>query len=439
MPDEQLRDVARAEAERVVLANGGPYGLKGAAKSYQQVWTREAVIAGLGLSVASDPEGTEILWRSLETLGAYQSRLGRLPHNVGEQGVPDPALVFDGGALHGEIKDGEGRNLVVDTAHAGCIDNNLWFIIGYYFLSLHTHDEDRVREAWPRIRKAYEWLEYQDSNECGLLEVHESKDWADLFANRYNSLLPNVLWYAANVAMRHLSELSDDAFLDFGARATDIKFKINQLLWVGPEVKRDYAWISHHRMEWLYNTKLVDVQLQERPYFLPYMAFRDYGDRFDTLGNLFAILFGVADEKQTARILDYITAAGVDQPLPLKACWPVVQRGDKDWRDYYLLRNLNLPHQYHNGGIWPYIGAFYAVVLVKTGRIAQAGEVLDTLTRMARTSRYGDEWEFNEWFHGISGKPMGFPGQSWSAGVFVFAHEALRRGEVPVFTPDNGF
>lgn len=431
--------VARSHAERVVLANGGEFGLKGAAKSYQQVWTREAVIAGLGLCVAEDPEGTEIVWRSLETLGAYQSRLGRLPHNVGERGVSDPALVFDGGTLNGLTSEGGGLNLVVDTAHAGCIDNNLWFILGYYFLSEHAPDDNRVRKAWSRIRKAYEWLEYQDSNECGLLEVHESMDWADLFSNRYNSLLPNVLWYAVNVAMHQLAARCDDQFLDFASRAEDIKFKINQLLWVGPEVKRDYGWIEQHRMEWLYNAKLVDVQLQERPYFLPYMAFRDYGDRFDTLGNLFAILFGLASESQTDRILDYITAAGVDQPLPIKACWPVVQRGEKDWRDYYLLRNLNLPHQYHNGGIWPYIGAFYAIVLTKTGRGARAEEILGSLAEMAQNSRYGGEWEFNEWFHGLSGKPMGFPGQSWSAGVFAFAHEAFERGDVPVFNHANGF
>jgi hypothetical protein len=265
-------------------------------------------------------------------------------------------------------------------------------------------------------------------------------DWADLFANRYNSLLPNVLWYATNVAMADFAErFGDDSGLDHRSRAADIRFKINQLLWVGPEVARDEDWIRRHRMEWLYPTRLVDVQLQERPYYLPYMAFRDYGDRFDTLGNLFAILFGVADAQQTDRILDYIVAAGVDQPHPLKATWPVVHPGDKDWRDYYLLRNLNVPHQYHNGGVWPYIGAFYAAVLVKTHRMDEAHDVLGRLAAMADTARFGGRWEFNEWFHGISGKPMGFPGQSWSAGVFAFAHESYLRGDVPVFTSRNGF
>lgn len=426
---------ARSRAEAIVLANAGPYGLKGAAKSYQQVWTREAVVAGFGLAVAADHAGKDVVWRSLQTLGDYQSPLGRLPHNVGEAGVADPALIFDGGVLTGASESG----LVVDTAHAGCIDNNLWFLIGHYFMAEVTHETERIKRAWPRLLAAYRWLEYQDSNECGLLEVHESKDWADLFANRYNSLLPNILWFAVNKAMATLAARLGEGADPYAARAADIRFKINQLLWVGPEVTRDEAWIRNHRMEWLYPTRLVDVVLQERPYYLPYMAFRDYGDRFDTLGNLFAIFFGVADEAQTMRILDYIVGAGIDQPWPVKACWPVVQPGDKDWRDYYLLRNLNIPHQYHNGGCWPYIGAFYAATLVKVGRLHQARDVLRRLAKMNHQSRFGGEWEFNEWFHGISGRPMGFPGQSWSAGMFAYAHEAVRRGAPPVFDAAHGW
>ncbi|HEX6446640.1 MAG TPA: glycoside hydrolase 100 family protein [Streptosporangiales bacterium] len=435
MSTDELLATARCRAEATVLANGGPYGLKGGARAYQQVWTREAVIAGLGLAVSSDPEGRAIVRRSLETVGSRQSPLGRIPHNVGEAGIPDPALHHDGGSMRGPTVDG----LVVDTAHAGCVDNNLWYVLGHYVMAELEDAAEPVRADWDRLLRAYRWLEFQDSNECGLLEVHEAMDWADLFANRYNSLLPNVLWHAVNRAMASLARRLGEDGDGYENRAADIRFKLNQLLWVGPEVPREEAWIRANRMEWRYPTQLVDVVLQERPYYLPYMAFRDYGDRFDTLGNLFAILFGVAGEAQTDRILDYVVAAGVDQPWPLKACWPVVHPGEKDWREYYVLRNLNQPYQYHNGGCWPYIGAFYVAVLVKTGRLERARAELERLAEMNRTARFGGEWEFNEWFHGVSGRPAGFPGQSWSAGVFAFAHEAVTRGEVPVFHGGNGW
>ena len=180
--------------------------------------------------------------------------------------------------------------------------------------------------------------------------------------------------------------------------------------------------------------------LQQRPYFLPYMVFRDFGVRLDSLGNLLAILFGVADDAQADRIFDYITAAGVDQPWPVRANWPVIRPGERDWRDYYLLRNLNQPDQYHNGGCWPYLGGFYVAALVKAGRLARAEQVLARLAEMNAQSRSGDAaWEFNEWLHGVSGRPMGFAGQSWSAAMFVWAHESVHIGRCPVFNHDNGW
>jgi hypothetical protein len=219
----------------------------------------------------------------------------------------------------------------------------------------------------------------------------------------------------------------------FEDRTADIGFKLNQLLWVGPEVVADEAWIRAHRTEWLYPRQVVTVLLQERPFYLPYMAFRDFGDRFDTFGNLLAVLLGVADGPQSARILDYVAEAGVDKPWPVKATWPVVGTAEREWREYYRVRNLNQPYQYHNGGCWPFLGGFYVAALVRAGRHDRAGEVLERLAEMNRAGRSGEDWDFNEWFHGVSGMPMGLRHQSWSAGLFVYAHDAVSKGEVAAF------
>jgi hypothetical protein len=168
------------------------------------------------------------------------------------------------------------------------------------------------------------------------------------------------------------------------------------------------------------------------------MAFRDYADRFDTLGNLLAILFGVANAAQAGKILDYIHGCGLNEPYPVQAVYPVLQPGDKDWRDYYRVRNLNLPHHYHNGGAWPFIGGLYVAALVQAGRQAEAERQLARLTDMVRAGRTR-EWEFNEWFHGQAGRPMGFAGQSWTAAMYLFAHDAVTKGRVSVFNPTNGW
>ncbi len=431
MTDTELITTARAHAERILLANGSELGLLGANQAYQQVWARDSMICGLGLLLCGEA-GRTIHRRSLETLRRFQSPLGKIPHNVGFLEVADPALVAHGGKL--EVGAAEaGAVAVEDTIHAGCVDGNLWYIIGHYANFAQTGDLDFLRQAWPSLERALLWLRYQDSNECGLLEVHEAMDWADLFANRYNVLYDNVLYAAAWRCMGRMAEALGLAAESYFAAADDVRHKINVLLWVGPEAPVDYAWVSRERKEWLYVLKRIETELVARPFYLPYVAFRAFPDRFDTLGNLLAILFGVADATQAGKILDIIRGCGLDEPWPVRCLYPEIRPGEPDWRDYYRVRNLNLPHHYHNGGAWPFIGGFYVTALVWAGRTEEARRQLIKLAEMNRQGRQG-EWEFNEWFHGLSGRPMGFAGQSWSAALYIYAHDTTVQGQVDIFT-----
>ena len=433
--DNELIQTARAHAERILLANGGELGLLGSNQAYQQVWARDSMLCGLGLWLTSDTEGPATHARSLETLRRFQSPLGKIPHNVGMTGVSDPALIAHGGTLGQPL---EGNMAVEDTIHAGCVDGNLWYIIGQYYDFRLRKDIESLRAAWPSLENALLWLRYQDSNECGLLEVHEAMDWADLFTNRYNVLYDNVLYFAASQCMGYMAAaLGKDAEFYF-KHASDVHRKINRLLWVGPEEPTDYDWIRQERKEWLYPRKRVETELVERPFYLPYMAFRDYADRLDTLGNLLAILFGVADQRKADKILDYIHGCGLNEPFPVRALYPALQPGEKDWREYYRVRNLNQPHHYHNGGAWPFIGGVYVAALVQAGRAEEARCQLEKLTAMVRLGKH-TEWEFNEWFHGVSGRPMGYAGQSWSAAMYLFAADAVEYGRVHIFNADHGW
>jgi hypothetical protein len=46
-----------------------------------------------------------------------------------------------------------------------------------------------------------------------------------------------------------------------------------------------------------------------------------------------------------------------------------------------------------------------------------------------------NNWQFNEWFHGLTGEPMGMPGQSWNAASFLLAAMSLKD---KVFLDGNG-
>lgn len=122
--------------------------------------------------------------------------------------------------------------------------------------------------------------------------------------------------------------------------------------------------------------------------------------------------------RREKRILDYMRQVGIADPYPVRVLHPIIYPGNKDWREYYRNNNLNLPEQYHNGGIWPFVGGFYVAALVKAGRVAEARRQLEKLAQLNRLG-VEEEWEFNEWCQGRSGQPMGYPHQAWSAGMYI--------------------
>jgi glycogen debranching enzyme len=114
---------------------------------------------------------------------------------------------------------------------------------------------------------------------------------------------------------------------------------------------------------------------------------------------------------------------GVNQPWPVANLYPVVQAGDPDWRAYYTVNLLNLPHHYHNGGIWPFIGGMWVQFIHRLGFHEVACRELMRLAEFNQLGR-DHEWEFNEWAHGQTGRPMGKAYQAWSAASFLRAcHE----------------
>ncbi|MGD2178096.1 MAG: amylo-alpha-1,6-glucosidase [Anaerolineae bacterium] len=405
----ELTDLALQEARKVLAQECSPLGLMASHEGYPHVWARDSVITGLGATLI--PGHEECLCTSLQTLAGQQSELGAIPNNV-------------------SVATGR-----LDHTNAGSVDSNLWYVVGHYVQWRTFEDLEFLRAHWPSLKRALLWLRYQDSNGCGLLEVHEAADWADLLANRFNVLYDNVLWYAALKAMAALAgELGEDG-TRYAEMAADVRHKLRIVLWVGSESNDEWGPTCPGHAEWQHTLSQVGPVLVKRPFFLPYVAFRDCGDYCDVFGNLLTVLFGVANPAQEKRILDYLYQVGIAEPYPVQVLHPVIHPGSKDWREYYRNNNLNLPHQYHNGGIWPFVGGFYVAVLVKTRQLEEAQRQLEKLAQVNRLG-VNEEWEFNEWCHGRTGRPMGYPHQAWSAGMYVYAHRCVTETRVPVFGGD---
>lgn len=380
-----IESLRRCATPRGLMASGGRVG-------HRQVWARDSMIAVLGARSVNDRQIQDALHASVRTLKSAQAVTGAIPNNVD---VASGRLNF--------------------RAYA---DAGLWWIIGSTLL-----DPDIAG-----ARSALAWYECQDVDQSGLLSMQESADWQDLFCTRGKGLYLNCLYVLALRAAASQSAAGADERERYLARARQVAARINEFFWYcgdgnmlrhishtfSTESKRERD--SLGRKRWL----PVKRKLVEESYYLPYLGFRAAGEWFDCLGNLLAILAGVASAEQAGVIFDFIERHRLDEH-PLASIYPVVEPGDADWRDYYGM--LNVPHHYHNGGIWPFIGGFHVAALVKTGRLDQAAAALERLARL--NARGG----FNEWHHGQTAEPMGVTDQAWSAGMFLFALDGVESGE----------
>jgi hypothetical protein len=354
----------------------------GSRLGHHQVWARDSMITLLGARFVPDDRIQSSLHASISLLRQKQAATGAIPNNV------------DCATLRPNFR-----------AYA---DTGLWWIIGS---SLLAPDPATVSAILA-------WYACQDVDQSGLLSMQESADWQDLFCTRGKGLYLNCLYVLA------LRAAGDHE------RAAAVAEKINRFFWYQGDgnmlrhVAHTFSTESKEAQDSLGRKRWLPVKqnLVSEQYYLPYLGFRAIGEWFDMLGNLLAILCGVADMSKTGVILDFIERHEVAR-MPAASLTPVIEPGHPDWRDYYGM--LNVPYHYHNGGVWPFIGGFYVAALVKAGRIDAAAQALDRLTELNRAGG------FNEWHHGRTLEPMGVTNQAWSAGMYLFACECVRQSHVP--------
>jgi len=352
------------------------------------------MIAALGGRFAGDRAVQEAILASISVLAKHRAPDGAIPNNV------DPVTMRPN-----------------FRAYA---DGGLWWIISSSLLAPDP----------AAIHSLLHWYECQDVDQSGLLSMQESSDWQDLFCTRGKGLYLNCLYVLALQASARLFEETDPGrAARCLAQSKRTASAVNTWFWYTGDgdllrhIAHTFSTENREDRDSLGRKRWIPAKryLVKEHYYLPYLGFRAAGEWFDTLGNLLAILAGIADSPQTTLILDFISRQGLDE-FPMRSLTPVLQPGDPDWRDYYGM--LNTPHHYHNGGIWPFIGGFYVAALVAAGRQSDAATALH---RLAQLNLRG---EFNEWHHGQTGEPMGVRDQAWSAGMFLFARHCVHRAEV---------
>jgi glycogen debranching enzyme len=309
--------------------------------------------------------------KSLNLLAQWQTEKGQIPNCVGSYNTDRRS-----------------------TKTYNTMDSSLWYIIGHYVYFLAYEHDGLFRAHKHSIARALVWLRYQDPNEDRMLTQLPTMDWQDCFPHKYGHVLnTQALYYAV---LRLVGDEKEALHL-----------------------RRNMNGEVEHYLD-MYDPKLG--------YYLPWNWKNHDGDReqeewFDSLGNLLAIISGLATKEIATNILEHINKDKIERPFPVKTIYPPIYPGDKEWHSYFSKSDARTPYHYLNAGIWPFIGGFYVAALVKMKRHKEAQAALKKLAEANMQTLNGHE--FNEWLDGQTGEPKGEPYQAWSAGTYIYAYECV--------------
>jgi hypothetical protein len=378
----EIIEKARMAAIQVLKYNAnGPFdGLpRTAGWGYPEPYTRDLMISILGIAVTADPVLIAGVRRVLETLAENQTKLGHI------------------------------TSLVHDKEDRGASDTTPLFLLGVGIYRKLTEETAFLEAA---VSKSLKWMEYQSPDDRYLVAQQPTSDWRDEQWVTGYGLYVNTLVYSY-LRLFGLHE-----------RADGLRKELEE-----PSITGGF--IQYHVHEGLV--------VKNKPYY----AFWSYkifcSDRFDLLGNSLAILSGLTSISQAEEIISWIEKEclimkekgdlAVDLPPNF---FPFVLPEDADWHPRY--ETFNLPGNYHNGGVWPFICGFYIAALVAAGQFLLAEEKLIALTKLIGISSDKKlDYGFNEWIKAQDGTVMGQDWQTWSAALYLYAVKCVETKRTPFF------
>ncbi|WBL24208.1 glycoside hydrolase 100 family protein [Zunongwangia sp. HGR-M22] len=350
-----------------------------AAWGYPEPYTRDLMLAILGVAVSKNEELIANYKHILEVLASNQTRRGHIP------------------------------SLINDKENRGASDTTPLFLFGVSIFRKINNQPAFQKKA---VKKALKWMKYQSPTDRYLIAQQPTSDWRDEQWILGYGLFVNTILYAA---LKGLGK---------NKRATHLAGEI-QYLAINNQLTDDIL--------------DEDVLITLKPYYNSWSYKIYHNDRFDLLGNSIAILTGLASPKRAKAIIKWVEQECnimkeknmLRGDLPPNF-FPFIQPNDRDWFDRYA--HFNLPGNYHNGGIWPFITALYIAALVNIKEYELAENKLIALAHLLKLANQKNrDYGFNEWYKAQDNTAMGEDWQTWSAALYLYASHCVEQRDTPFF------
>jgi glycogen debranching enzyme len=413
-----MKDILNEVYEKsvdILKKNSTPLGLRAAAagdkkvmEGYGKLWARDAFFASMGYNMLQDEKLLAVSRRTLDTFAKARNGLGAIPNNYDQ------------------------RTGIVGYHFAGSVDASSLYIISLASLYYFTGDKTLLKDDLDAALDAYVWLRYRDVNNTMLINSPPTAEWMDTMVRIYDhTLYNNVLFYMAVKSINWLCEESGKTIKSqYKINENDLKERINEVFYPLNENRQNIFTYWKRVAESKDFDKLNDIG-----HYLNFISPNIIDDHFDTLSNMLCILSGLSGDSLSKRILSYVSDKELDRPYPVKSLYPPYRYNE----NFVLSKKVNdtMPvywnstaYNYHNGGIWPFVGGFYELALIKQNS-SKKEKSLHKLAELNLISRYRNGVGFNEWLNGKSGKPMGQEGHSWNAGLYIAAYLYSTKGQNP--------
>ncbi|MDG6902623.1 MAG: hypothetical protein JRM80_11795 [Nitrososphaerota archaeon] len=404
----ELVEATYQRALGVLRRNATQRGLKASHAYYNQVWARDAFISFLGANLIHDESLLQSARTTIDTFARTRAPLGQIA-NFYDLVTDQPEFGF-----------------------SGSTDSSCWYVIGLASLYHATQDRTLLGAPLDAAVDAYRFVRYQDANNSWLVDSPQGADWMDAAIQRTGkTLYNNVLFLTATKCLSNLlgaavRPATGIGLLDYASlreRFTDVFLPREES---ADRISKYWPRLATHHKE----QKAVDMTGR---YYLQYISFARIDSHFDTLSNLLCAVWGAAGDDTATSILNTVVERGLAHPYPARVLDPPYKKGDAGYDEKFdeilPVQHRSGPLDYHNGGVWPFVGGFYVCAL---NLLEKEGgqEQLDALARANGVLREGEAVGFNEWLDGRKGEARGQYGQSWSAGMYLAAH-ASSKGDDP--------